>query len=212
MKKIYHALFALLVFVSCKKSDLPVDNGCISQVRRQNFGLTGTDSLFAVKLLKQNNIPYNDVQFEYVNSDTVTISVVTNIYQHISAIQYLKGLPVLSYDFGYSFKNGVFQEITGTKYNSVNLDTRAALSLPRLRELYMTEINKNSSAAIAAGFKDSCLVAEFGFYDLNGGPNPHTPSFVKAWRVMPKHASYPLGFFRDDSSQTIAYYTGLIEF
>jgi hypothetical protein len=212
MKKIYYALFALLVFVSCKKNDLPVNNGCISQVRRQNFGLTSTDSLFAVKLLKQNNMPYNDVQFEYVHSDTVTISGVTNVYQHISAIQYLKGLPVLSYDFGYSFKNGVFQEITGTKYNSVNLDTRATLSLPRLRELYMTEINKNSSVAIAAGFKDSCLVAEFGFYDLNGGPNPHMPNFVKAWSIRPKHAVYPLGFFRDDNGQKIAYYRGLIEF
>src|SRR3981081_2141325 len=111
MKKIYYALFALLVFVSCKKNDLPVNNGCISQVRRQKFWLTSTDSFFAVKLLKQNNMPYNDVQFEYVHSDTVTISSVTNVYQHISAIQYLKGLPVLSYDFGYSFKNGVFQEI-----------------------------------------------------------------------------------------------------
>jgi hypothetical protein len=142
MKKIYYALFALLIFVSCKKSDLPVDNGCIGPITRQNFGLSSADSLYAVKLLKQNNMPYNDLQFEYVHSDTVTISGVTNVYQHISAIQYLKSLQILSYDFGYTFKNGVFQGITGTKYNSVNLDTRANLSLPQLRKLYVAEVNK----------------------------------------------------------------------
>lgn len=210
--KLYIALSALLIFASCQKNGVPIDNGCISLIKRQNFRITATDSAAAVKLLKQNNIPYNDndLQFEYIRSDTVIINGSTNIFQNIFAIQYLNGLPVLSYDFGYAFKDGAFQQITGKRYNGVNLDTHSTQILPRLRKLYITEVNKNSNNAVS--FKDSCLVATFGYYDLNATNNNSTSAFVKAWRVMPKNSPYPQAFFRDDNGQTITYYGGVVLF
>lgn len=206
MKKIYCVLFALLVFASCQKNDVQVDNGCISRAKRQNFKITAADSVAVVNLLIQNNLPYNDLQFEYVRFDTVKNNGSINVNQYIFGIQYINGLPILSYDFGYSLKDGVFQEITGKRYNGINLDTHSTQTLPRLRELYLAEVNKNTNNS--STYKDSCVVAEFGYYDLNATTNNSTPNFVKAWSVTPKHAFFPQVFFRDDNGKTIVYYGG----
>jgi hypothetical protein len=217
MKNLILILFALLVFASCKKDGLPVDNGCISQIERQHFGVSVSDSVAAVQLLKQNNLPTNDLVFESIQLyDTLTISGSTNVYQYIFAVQYLNTLPVLSYDFGYTFKEGILQQVTGARYNGITLNTHSTQSPPRLREFYMSEVNKNASLTLAAALKDSCLVAEFGYYDLNVDfsvlVNDHTPNFIKAWRVAPAHSSYPQAIFRDDNGQLISYSGGLIEF
>lgn len=212
MKKLYCALITLSIFSACKKSDLPADSGCISQVTRQNFGVTTSDSIAAVQLLKQNNLPTNDLVLEYVHNDTITYTVPSYINQYVFGVQYINGLAILSYDFGYTFKNGVFKEVTGARYSAVNLDTRPTQHLPQLRGLYITEISKNRGSDIAAAFKDSCVVAQFGYYDLNVdfkvSTNDHTPNFVKAWSVKPKHTPYPQVIFRDDNGKTIVYNGG----
>ncbi|MGZ3750120.1 MAG: hypothetical protein ACXVB0_07065 [Mucilaginibacter sp.] len=214
MKKLYFGLFVLLVFASCKKNDMSADSGCISRINRQNFGVSASDSTAAVQLLQQNHLPTNDLAFEYIRlHDTVTTSGSTKIYQYIFAVNYLNGLPVLSYDFGYTFKNGIFQETTGAHYSGTVLDTHPTQSLPRLRQLFIGQVNKNGSVAI---FKDSCLVAEFGYYDLNVDynvpTNDHTANFIKAWLVKPKQTPYPQALFRDDNGQLISYVAGLIEY
>ncbi|MDO3626700.1 hypothetical protein [Mucilaginibacter sp. BT774] len=211
MMKIYYIVFALFVFSSCKKSGVAIDNGCISEIKRQSFGVTAADSIAAVQLLTQNHLPTNDLQFEYIRlHDTVTTNGTTNVYQYIFAVEYLNGLPVLSYDFGYTFKNNVFQQVTGARYDAITLNTHSTQSLPRLRELYMTEVSKNGTTIV--NFKDSCVVAQFGYYDMNVDfnvlTNDHTPNFVKAWSVKPKHAWYPQVIFRDDDGKTIIYNTG----
>lgn len=212
MKKLYYLSFALLIFSACKKSDLPADNGCITQINRQNFGVTASDSIAAVQLLKQNNLPTNDLVLEYVHNDTITYTLPSYVNQYVFGIQYINGLAILSYDFGYSFKNGVFKEVTGARYSAVNLDTHPTQHLPQLRALYMAEITKNRGKDIAAAFKDSCVVAQFGYYDLNVDfnvlTNDHAPNFVKAWSVKPKHAPYPQVVFRDDNGKTIVFNNG----
>jgi hypothetical protein len=212
MKKLYCALFAFSIFSACKKSDLTADSGCISQVKRQIFRVTASDSLAAVQLLKENNLPTTDLELEYVYNDTITYTVPSYINQYVFGVQYINGLAILSYDFGYTFKNGVFKEVTGARYSAVNLDTRSTQHLPQLRELYITEISKNRGSNIAAAFKDSCMVAQFGYYDLNVDfnvpTNDHTPNFVKAWSVKPKHTTYPQVVFRDDNGKTIIYNGG----
>jgi hypothetical protein len=202
---------------SCKKGEqLPGDNGCISQIERQNFGVTASDSIAAVQLLKQNNLPTNDLVLEYVHNDTITYTVPSYINQYVFGIQYINGLAILSYDFGYTFKNGVFKEVTGARYSVVNLDTHPTQHLPQLRALYISEISKNRGSDIAAAFKDSCVLAQFGYYDLNVDfnvpVNDHTPNFVKAWSVKPKHAPYPQVIFRDDNGKTIVYNGGPVLF
>jgi hypothetical protein len=147
---------------------------------------------------------------EYVWADTTTTNGSITIHQSLSAIQYINGLPIISYDFGYLFKNNILQETTGKIYSSINLDTRSTQTLPRLRELYIAEVGKNAIANNATKLEDSCLVAQFGYYDLNATINNSTPNFVKAWGVTPKHAPYPQVFFRDDNGKTILYNGGFI--
>ena len=66
---------------------------------------------------------------------------------------------------------------------------------------------------MAAAFKDSCLTAQFGYYDLNVDDtalvNDHTPNFIKAWSVKPAHSAYPQILFRDDNGAMILYNPGI---
>ena len=205
MKKIHLALIIVLAFAACKKSDIPGDNVCISQVKMQNFNVKSSDSVAAITLLKQNAIPYSDLQLSFVGFDTVKSGPNTGIYQYVFAVQYINGLPVLSTHIWYQFKNNILQSTTGTNYSSVSLFGGSALSLPQLRELYLNATIKNNSVV---SFKDSCLVAQFGYYDLSalsGG----APNFVKAWSVTPRnYEAYPQVFFRDDNGATILYNGG----
>ena len=124
MKKLYLIVLLSLTFASCKKNDqLPGDNGCISQVKRQNFSVTSSDSISAIQLLKQNNIPYSDLQLEYFSSYTVPTGDNAGTYQNVISIQRINGLPILSGELWYQFKNNILQSTTGTRYGSVNLDT-----------------------------------------------------------------------------------------
>ncbi|HTE00607.1 MAG TPA: hypothetical protein VK668_15045 [Mucilaginibacter sp.] len=208
MKNVCFILLVLVLATSCKKSDLPGDNGCINRTRQRY--LTGADSLAAVQLLKQNNIPYTNLGFEILTlNDTVKQGTEAGVYQHIYAVQYINGLRVLNNDFGYHFKSGVFQSMSGIRYTAIDLNTQAALSYAQLRKLYLAELDKNGYHA--ASFKDSCLVAEFGYYNLNGYGYASS-TFTKAWAVSPKHAQYPLGYFRDDNGQLLGFYSGFVVF
>lgn len=214
MNKIYLIAIVILVLTSCKKGEqLPIDNGCISQVGKKHFNVSSADSLTAVKLLQQNNLPYSNLSFERVIlDDTIKNTLGSYIYQHIFVMQNFNGLSLLSNDIGYHFRDGVLFSSSGTVYSSINLDNRPSLSLPRLRKLYLTEVGQDGYFKLSANFKDSCLVAELGYYDLNAGISNSSPHFVKVWSVTPKGLSYPLGIFRDDNAQTISYFDGIETF
>ena len=209
MKNLYYLSFIFIAFAACKKSDLPGDNGCISQVKRINFGIKSADSVTAIALLKQNAIAYSNLQLSFVALDTVTEGPNTGIYQNVFAVQSLNGLPVLSEHIWYQFKNNTLQSTTGQRYNSGGASGGSTLSLPKLRELFLNAAAKNN---FAVSFKDSCLVAQFGYYDLNalsGG----APNLVKAWSVTPRdYNAYPQVFFRDDNGATILYGGGPVLF
>ena len=210
MKKVFLILCAVIALGSCKKNEVAGDNGCISQRQKKSFGLNPADSLAALQLLNNNHMPTNDIQMERIElRDTINGA---HIYQYIAAIQLIKGLPVLSDDFGYNFRDGIYQQTSGKKYTSVSLDTHPTLSLRLLRSLYMAETKKNNNATYSANFKDSCLVARFGYYNLNAGTGNETPNIIKAWAVTPKNADYPVGIFRDDNGNTIIYNTGIVSF
>lgn len=212
MKNVFLILITVAVLASCKKNDITGDNGCISQRQKQSFGLNPADSLAALQLLQNNHMATNDIEMEYINlRDTITNPEDgTHVYQYIAAIQLIKGLPVLSDDFGYHFLNGVYQHTSGKRYDSVPLDTHSTLSLPLLRSLYMTELKKNTTAEAYNGFRDSCLVARFGYYNLNAGTGNETQEMVKAWAVRPKNTEYPVAIFRDDDRQKIVYFSGVV--
>jgi hypothetical protein len=211
MKRIYLIVVSVLIFTACKKSNqLPRDSGCISEIKRQNFNIKSTDSVSAIQWLKQNNIPYNDLQLEYISSYEVTTGDNPGTYQNVFVIQQINGLPILSGDIGYQFKNSVLKTTSGVKYGAINLNITSSLQLTQLRAAYLAEVTKQSST-LATGFKDSCLVARFGYYDLNANTS-QAPDFVKAWLVTPKKALYPKAIFQDGSGKTISYSSGMYLF
>ncbi|MFI5160171.1 MAG: hypothetical protein ACHQHN_02790 [Sphingobacteriales bacterium] len=209
MKKLFYLLFILTAFGACKKSDLPGDNGCISQVKRINFSIKGSDSVTAIALLKQNSIAYSNLQLSFVSLDTVKDGPNAATYQNVFAVQNVNDLPVLSSHIWYQFKNNALQSTSGTRYSSGPSSGGSSLSLPQLRELFLKAVTENKAAV---SFKDSCLVAQFGYYDLNvisGG----APKLVKAWSVTPRnYNAYPQVFFRDDNGSTIIYDGGVVLF
>lgn len=212
MKKIYLIAIVALAFASCKKNyQPPGDSGCITQIKRQNFVIKSADSVTAIQLLKQNNIPYNDVQLEYFSSYNVPSNQSNpGYYQSVFVIQQINGLPILSGEIWYQFTNSVLQSTSGTRYNEINLSNSSSLQLAQLRAAYLAEVTKNNSTC-GTQLKDSCLVAQFGYYDLNVDVN-NTPNFVKAWLIKPQHSTYPQVTLQDGSGKTIVYNSGIILF
>jgi hypothetical protein len=216
MKKVVYLLTVLLALSSCKKNDLGVDNGCISAITRHY--VNAADSAAAAKLLLQNKISVKNLVFTRVTlNDTITNGLgETHINQEIFALQYFNGLPVFSSDIAFFFEDGVFRNSSGTRFTTFNLNTSSSLTLPQLRKLFITAAANSNEVLYQQlpqlNLKDSCLVAKFGYYDLNTGAVVDNPVFVKAWSVTPKNLNYPMGIFRDDTGGTILYTQGVLEF
>ena len=209
MKKLYYLSFILIAFAACQKSNLPGDNGCITQVKRINFGIKSSDSVAAIALLVQNGIAHSDLQLSFVAFDTVKTGPNAGIYQNVFTDQFINGLPILSGHIWYQFENSALQSTTGTRYTSATPSGGSALSLPQLRELFLNAAAKNNAAV---SFRDSCLVAQFGYYDLNASSGG-APNLVKAWSVTPRdYNAYPQVYFRDDNGATILYSGGVVLF
>jgi hypothetical protein len=214
MKKIYGVLLlGSLVFAACRKTDnIPADSGCISKIHRVDYHVSAADSLAAVALLKQNNIPYDNVDFEYVSSYSVGD---TAHYTSVFFIQEINGLPIISGDFWYQFKNNVLQTVNGKKYSGVPLDTHSKLTLPQLRQLFLKAVAQykygpNVVSETPVSINDSCVVAEFGYYDLNTYTKDAPANFVKAWSVSPTPGSFPQALFRDDNGALIVYHGPIV--
>ena len=208
MKKIYFAIVLSLIFYSCTKTGtLPNDNGCITQIKRANYNIKSADSLAAIHLFQQNNMNYSNLSFErIILNDTIG----GHIYQHIFATQNFNGLQIMSGNAGYHFLDGVYQSTSGKIYSSVSLDSHAHLSLSQLTSLYMSEsIDKEG---LNPSYRDSCLTAQFGYYDLNAGTGNEATNMVKAWRIELKNNTYPIAIFNDNNGQLIAYDSGIRTF
>ncbi|WP_184550220.1 hypothetical protein [Mucilaginibacter sp. FT3.2] len=195
---------------SCKKSTLtPVmdDNGCISRIQRDYSDANKTDLATAQKLLQDNHIATgNIVVSRVILNDTITTNGPVHILQHVIVQQYANGLPILFAQISYHFNNGIFAETTGYLYNNVTLGTTPHTSLPQLRYLFVKASVKDYQA-LNKNIADSCLVAEFGYYDIS--PNSHG-QLVKAWRVTPPKSDYPVAIIQDDNAKLLLYYNGLL--
>jgi hypothetical protein len=211
MRKMYYTLAALLFLAACsKKNDTatPPDNGPIAQIKVDYSTISPADKSTANNLLQQNKITHNGEAF--IRFSTTDLIAGGGIYQFIISKQSFNELPILSSYIEYTFKDGTFQKIAGPKYKAINQDNQPKSSLQYLRSSYMSTL-KSKDAALAAKFKDSSLVAELGYYDLNyNTSNPsntdvNKPNFIKVWRVTPKGAIVPVALFRDDTGQKIEF-------
>lgn len=209
MKKLYLVLFPIILLTACKKNELPGDNGCIS--RTNGNYVTGADATAATQLLKKNNLPYEDALFSQVLlHDTIPGPDGNHIYQHIVVVLQFNGLPLLSNSIYYHFKDGILASSDGTRYKSISVNFREALSLPQVRKLYIGAAIKGGMSA--ADLNDTCLAAQLGYYDLNTGTGNSSTNFVRVWSVTPKNSQYPIAIIRDDNGQTISYNSGIVFF
>jgi hypothetical protein len=211
MKKLYFVITALIlsaIIYSCTKTGtLPSGNGCTTQIKKANYNIKSADSVAAVHLFQQNKMNYSNLSFErIILNDTIG----SHVYQHIFAYQSFNGLQIMSGEAAYQFLDGVYQSSLGKIYSSVNLDNHSHLSLSQLRTLFMSEsIDKQG---LNPSYRDSCITAQFGYYDVNAGTGNETTNMVKAWRVQLKNNGFPLAIFNDDNSKLIVYDSGIRTF
>ena len=80
-------------------------------------------------------------------------------------------------------------------------------SCGQLRKLFIDDIELFSHQGYQ--FKDSCVNAEFGFFNLNSGTGNNMESIVKAWHLTPKYKVYPEAYYQDNG-QRIYYFDGIV--
>jgi hypothetical protein len=199
MKMIYLILFALAALTSCKKDNSEI--GCLSQSTAITT-VSASDNATVLALLQKNNIPTNNQIFSnYTSYEASNPGVPDILYQIVTATQVKNGLPLFFENLIYTFTNGATYAINGKQYTSIDLDASSNKKLPELKQLFINEVV--TKQGFNASFKDSCLVAQFGYIDANQNTNNTTPNFVKAWEVKPAHSLYPQVYVRDDNGATI---------
>jgi hypothetical protein len=210
MKNLYYVLFAVLLSGSgsCTKAIILADKGCITQITR-DFS-NGADTAGAIKLFNENNLPAANLLFyRVILNDVIINRQGTFNYQHIFAKQRYNGLMVFNGDIGFHFNNRVLFYQDGPLYGTVKLNTTHKLTLPQLRAMYINAAEKNG---VLSNFRDSCLVAQFGYYNLNAGVSYAAPNIVKAWYITPKNSLYPYAYISDDNDATLAFFDGIETF
>jgi hypothetical protein len=207
MKSLGLILFSFVLLASCKKE---AGSGCISQTTAlPTVAAIYKDSIET--LFKNNNISPDNKEFLTYNSWTTNDPGTPHtFFQLVTANQLSNGLPIFFSYLDYTFENGAPYILSGKVYGKANLDTHSLLSLSMLRQLAIEAINKQG---INPTFKDSCFVAQFGYYDLNRASTADTTtSYVKAWEVHPAHSLYPQCYIRDDNGATLTFDSGIRPF
>jgi hypothetical protein len=223
MKNRYWLFFlSFFILMACQKESqqedaglLPEDPGCIQRlvVPVIAHSLNSADLTVVTQLFAQNNINIQSFRFYKYEHDSLQTAFppFAKLDRKIVRVdQYANGLRILTGEMVYNFSNDVLL-VKGNNLNTgIPLDTVSAVRLSQLRGLFL----KHSQAFVrwgVADFKDSCLVAEFGYFDLNAGSGNPTEVFVKAWRVSPKANGFPVGYYKDDG-RLIYYFDGIQTF
>ncbi|WP_413670714.1 hypothetical protein ACEN9X_12700 [Mucilaginibacter sp. Mucisp86] len=212
MKKFYClVLIVLVAFAACKKGQLSSgdgeDNGCISRIKRDYSDSNKVELATAIKLLQKNNIPTNGlVIYRVILNDSIS----TNIYQHVMAYEESNGLPIFNSGISYHFRNEIFETSIGRRYGTLNLNTKAAATLPQIRKVFIDAFKKDGYTVDNNVNESSCLNAEFGYFDLNHDTPDH-PNFIKAWKVtFAKYNEYPVAYIQDSDRKLLFYFNGLL--
>jgi hypothetical protein len=200
MKRIYYLFVLLIAFSACKKTAINADLGCISQSTLQRLPTAQYDTVLL--LLKNKNISAaNQVFYQYQSYTPLGHLNTDTLYQVTTATQTANGLPIFDGDLFYGFLNGKLISQAGTVYTNINLDTNPTLKLPAMRQEFLADADALDERKVP--FQDSCLVAQFGYYNINTDFTNPTPNFVKAWQVKPVHTGYPIAYIRDDNGKSI---------
>ena len=207
--------------MSCNKGDtiknLEEDNGCIERkfLRVDQHSVSIPDIATINDLFISNNIDINKYRYyKYVDDSVQTYfpPFVKFDSKSVRVDQYANGLRIFNAGRIFLFKNNVFDHVGGDPTNGTSLNTDPALNIAQVRKLFIDAIEQYDHKG--SQYKDTCLSAEFGYYNLNAGTGNSTEILIKAWRVTRKNSSYPseypVAYFRDDDGKLIYYFNGII--
>lgn len=225
MKKSILLCFVIILgLTACKKNSagpastnlidtFNMPNGCISRLTYSTAStIKPADLATTIQLFNKNNISTSNLSFYKFNHDTTTKYYLPGQYIFINAVQYYKGVPIFTSDLIWEFYNDNVTFTSGNRYTSLNPDTTSTPKLQALRKLFLDQLNKDVNYAyngMLGGkiYQDSCLTAQFGYYDLGLNASPPTPgNLIKVWLVAPKGKSYPYAYFKDDKLNTLLGY------
>jgi hypothetical protein len=216
MKNSFFALLmATVITCSCNKdnnsNDTPLPNGtgCIERIiipANSNVSFSTAEYNEINGLFVSNGV--NKPNYRYFRS------YVINGTRLVHTMQYANGLPIFNKDLNFNFNNGVFGSFAGYLTNGTTLNTLQTLSLPQLRTLFIDNAEQFEHKGLQ--YKDSCVKAEFGYYDLNSGSGSTTEDIVKSWKLTLKSSTepfeYPIAYYRDDNGSLIYYDNGIRTF
>ena len=209
-------LLTILAITSCSKSKKHIlgdDFGCINREvpSWRDSKLSAANNAVANDLFQTNGLSSANLWLTRLQYDTVVLNGATNYYVYIQAQEFVNGIPVFTSFPGYNFKNGA-QELPDMNHlvGSTTLNNYPDLRMSQVRKLYMDQLYaQHYPLDYIAGFKDSCLTATFGYYDMNAGSSNQPVQLTKAWWVHPANSFAPYAFFKDDGT-LIFFGTGLV--
>ena len=215
-------LIILLGFLfSCKKEvdDLNVqndiDDGCIKKViiPVTQHRISPSNIQLVNALFMKNGIDHSKLRYyQYTNDSFQTYFLPYTKFDQklIRADQYANGMRLFEHGVVYNFKDDTFDSANGIVNENITLDTNPKQTLARLRKLYISDLEQFNQKG--KSYKDSCLKAEFGYYELNSGSGNGKKLWVKVWKVTPQHTDYPEGYYQDENGNRISYFDGILFF
>ena len=214
-------LFAMTAFFlatsSCSKSNniniLEKGNGCIGKLTipvTSHGTLSDSDYTLINLLFITNGIRNSRYRYTRTYRDSVQVYNGIYDYRNVHIIQYTNGLPIFIESLNYEFKNGIFDSYAGRITGGTHLNSTPILTLGQLRKLFIDDIELFDHSG--SQFKDSCINAEFGYFNLNDGTGNSSENLVKAWHLKPKFSYWPEAYYRDIEGQRIYYSNGIVTF
>lgn len=193
--------------------NLEENSGCINKIEitvTSHGAISDPDYSLIQRLFSTNGIVNSNFRYSRTYRDSVANFDGKFDYRNVYIIQYANGLPIFGESLNYLFKNGVFKSFSGRISKGTALDTSPTLKLSQLRKLFVGDIESFDHKGTQ--FKDSCLTAELGYFNLNAGTGDTTANMVKAWHLRPKTISYPEAYYQDKDGGLISYFNGLVSF
>lgn len=213
MRNYLGLLLLVLITTAChkKKSDPGADNGCIHQqwISQSTYDITVEEYNAAVAVFQQNNLQYDNLRWYYFHKDSVLKNGIKDHELFTMGMQYVNGLRILNERVVHCFRNGVFYQLNGDAITSTSLDTTAVLTLPQVRKLFVDKLMSTSSSVNLKQYKDACMKAEFGYFNLNNSPGSPPVNLTKAWLIFPEANDRVLAFIGDNGT-VLAFTDGAI--
>ncbi|WP_299780856.1 hypothetical protein [uncultured Formosa sp.] len=167
--------------------------------------VSAEEEAFAESLFAANTIASDALQITAVSTDLY-------LNDHVYCNQFLNGLQILNQDLIYHFDaDGAFYQLSGYRITETELDTEKRLTENYVTDFFLNEVAEDAANALELDdIITDCVDIQFGYYEqFTGGIDYEVISLVKAWKVTPHDADYPVLYLNDSNSDLIYYGNGI---